>query len=173
MDVPNGEERLLTLVETDGWAADAISIATGCTVGNRRLRVLDFGKVAATFVDMRRDKAVRITPRSKIRIAAQRQVPYAKSRWHAQLEAYQVMSDVDLLEVQQVKLSIPLEKLLSKPGYRVICEVCGEEVINEREIVLGEAILCRGCAGQRYYCFIEHKGSPMAHQPDTLPRVSR
>jgi formylmethanofuran dehydrogenase subunit E len=61
------------------------------------------------------------------------------------------MPDAELLEVQPVSLSIPLEKLLSRPGYRVNCEVCGEEVINEREVVLNGAILCRACAGQSYY----------------------
>lgn len=151
LDLPNENNLLLTLVETDGCAADAVSVATGCTVGNRRLRVLDFGRVAATFVDVQCDKAIRITPRRGIRMAAQKQAPDAKSSWHAQLEAYQVMSDTDLLEVQQVELSIPLEKLLSKPGCKVICTACGEEIINEREVVLEEVILCRGCAGQSYY----------------------
>lgn len=155
LDMTNEDKRLLTLVETDGCAADAISVATGCTVGNRRLRVLDFGKVAATFLDMQRDKAIRIAPKKGIRSAAHEQAPYAKSRWHAQLEAYQVMSDADLLEVQQVELNIPLEKLLSKPGCRVICEVCGEEIINEREVVFEGTILCRGCAGYNYYCLKE------------------
>lgn len=170
-DMPNEDKRLLTLVEIDGCAADGVSAATGCTVGNRRLRVLDFGKVAATFVDMRCDKAIRIAPKRGIRAAAQKQAPDAKSRWHAQLEAYQVMSDADLLEVQQVELNIPLEKLLSKPGWRVICEVCGEEIINEREVVLEGTILCRGCAGQRYYRLTEQDGCPPDYQPGATSQV--
>jgi formylmethanofuran dehydrogenase subunit E len=158
LDVPNAGSDLLTLVETDGCAADGVSVATGCTVGNRRLRVLDFGKVAATFVDMRCDKAFRIAPRSDIRAAAQRLVPDAESRWHAQLKAYQVMPDTDLLSVQFVKLSISLEKLLSKPAYRVNCETCGEEIINERQITLEGKILCRACAGQSYYRLVAQGG---------------
>jgi formylmethanofuran dehydrogenase subunit E len=144
-------KHLLTLVETDGCAADAVSIATGCTVGNRRLRILDFGKIAATFVDVKNDRAIRIAPRAGIRAAAQLQVPGARSRWHAQLKAYQLMPDTELLDARPVSLSVPLEKLLSRPGYRVVCSVCGEEIINEREIVLNGEILCRGCAGQNYY----------------------
>ena len=151
LNVPNAGKRLISLIETDGCAADGVSAATGCTVGNRRLRIIDFGKVAAVFVDMRCDQAIRIIPRQGIRAAAQRQVPGAKSRWHAQLEAYQLMSDTDLLAVEQVRLSISLEELLSKPGIRVICDACGEEVLNEREVVLEGAILCRSCAGQSYY----------------------
>jgi formylmethanofuran dehydrogenase subunit E len=155
LDVPHADRRLLTVAETDGCAADGLSVATGCTVGNRRLRVLDFGKVAATFVDMSCDKAYRIAPRSGIRTAAQRLVPEAKSRWHAQLKAYQAMPDLDLLTVQQVELSISLEKLLSKPGYRINCEACGEEIINEREVNLGATVLCRACAGGSYYQLAE------------------
>ena len=171
LEMPNADKRLLILVETDGCAADAVSVATGCTVGNRRLRVLDFGKVAATFVDMRCDKAVRIAPKREIRAIAKRQAPDAKSRWHAQLEAYQVMSDADLLEVQQVELSIPLEKLLSKPGCRVNCEFCGEEIINEREVLLEGTILCRGCAGQSYYRLTEEDSCPLAYPPRALIQV--
>ncbi len=151
LDVPNAERRFVTLMETDGCAADGVSVATGCTVGNRRLRVLDFGKVAATFVDTKCAEAIRIVPRNCIRAEAQREVPDAESRWHAQLQAYQIMPDADLLAVQLVKLSISLEKLLSKPGHRVNCEACGEEIINEREVVLEGTLLCRACAGQSYY----------------------
>jgi formylmethanofuran dehydrogenase subunit E len=155
LDIPHADRRLLTLAETDGCAADGLSVATGCTVGNRRLRVLDFGKVAATFVDMRCEKSYRIAPRKGIRSTAQRLVPDAKSRWHAQLKAYQTIPELDLLTVQQVELSISLEKLLSKPGYRINCESCGEEIINEREVNLGETVLCRACAGQSYYQLAE------------------
>jgi formylmethanofuran dehydrogenase subunit E len=161
LDVPNAGNTLLTLMETDGCAADGVSVATGCTVGNRRLRVLDFGKVAATFVDMRCNKAIRIAPRGGIRSAAQKLAPDAESRWHAQLKAYQVMPDADLLTVQFVKLSIPLEKLLSKPAYRVNCEACGEEVINEREVTLEGRVLCRGCAGQSYYRSVSQDGGQL------------
>ena len=155
LDIPNTDKRLLTVAETDGCAADGLSVATGCTVGNRRLRVLDYGKVAATFVDMGLDTAIRIAPRNGIREAALRHSPQAESRWNAQLNAYQAMPDLNLLTVQQVKLSISLEKLLSKPGYRINCEACGEEIINEREVTLGGTVLCRSCAGQSYYQLAE------------------
>jgi len=151
LDLPSTDKRLITLMETDGCAADGVTAATGCTVGNRRLRIVDFGKVAATFVDKVSDHAVRIVPRNDIREIAQKQQPDAQSRWHAQLEAYQIMDDAELMEVQQVDLSISLEELLSKPGYRVNCNTCGEEIINQREVIFGEMQLCRACAGHGYY----------------------
>jgi len=98
LNLPNSGKRLISLIETDGCAADGVMAATGCTVGNRRLRIIDFGKVAATIVDTSCDQAIRIIPRHDIREAAQRLVPDAKSRWHAQLMAYQLMSNTDLLQ---------------------------------------------------------------------------
>lgn len=171
LNVPDEEKRLVTLVETDGCAADAISLASGCTVGNRRLRVLDFGKVAATFVDMKNDTAVRIVPRGEIRVISQSLFPEAKSRWHAQLKAYQLMLDTELLEMKPVMLSIPLEKLMSRPGYRVVCEVCGEEIINEREVILNGAILCRACAGQSYYRLSEEESFTIDNQACSVSTI--
>jgi hypothetical protein len=84
-----------------------------------------------------------------------------KPEWHAQLKAYKIITDSELLDVHQVSLSIPLEKLLSRPGYRVICETCGEEVINEREVILNGSTLCRGCAGQRYYRLTAQDNCPL------------
>jgi len=160
-EAPDQDKRFITLVETDGCAADGVSVATGCTVGNRRLMVLDFGKVAATFVEIQSCSAIRLIPRCGVREAAQRYAPDAKSRWNAQLQAYQVMPDEELLEVQKVKLKIPLEKLLSKPGSRVNCDTCGEEIINEREVVTGESVLCRACAGQSYYRLVGQEGAQL------------
>lgn len=164
LNIPDASKRLITLVETDGCAADGVSAATGCTVGNRRMRIIDYGKVAATFVDTKCHQAIRIVPRHGIREVAQKLVPDAKSRWHAQLEAYQKMSNTDLLTVKRVRLSISLEKLLSKPGIRVKCEACDEEVLNEREVVLEGAILCRACAGQSYYCLTSQESPKLIWQ---------
>ena len=151
LDLPQTDKRLLTFVEVDGCFADGIAAATGCTVGHRTLRVIDYGKVAATFVDTRSGDAVRIAPHPNVRQAAYNHAPKAQSRWHAQLEAYQIMPDAELLVAQPVALSISLTEIISRPGVRVNCELCGEEIINEREIVREGMILCRGCAEPAYY----------------------
>jgi formylmethanofuran dehydrogenase subunit E len=150
LEVPRDDKRLLTFVETDGCAADGVSVATGCRVGRRTLRVIDFGKVAATFVDTLTGCAVRIVPAQFCRELAWDYAPEAKNKWQAQLIGYQHMPDDDLLTVRQVALTVSLELLLSKPGYRVNCEVCGEEIINEREVAREGMILCRACAGEHY-----------------------
>ena len=77
--------------------------------------------------------------------------PQAESRWRAQLDGYKVMPDDALLAVQEVTLTFSLEALIGTEGYRVTCDACGEEIINQREVHVGERVLCRSCAGQTYY----------------------
>ena len=151
IDLPNAAKRLLVIVETDGCFADGISVATGCTVGARTLRLIDHGKVAAVFVDTKTDRAVRLIPSKTSRTLAREYAPIARSRWHAQLEAYQIMPDDELFDVQPVELTLSMEKLLSKPGRKAICERCGEEIINEREVIQEGRTLCRACAGDGYW----------------------
>jgi formylmethanofuran dehydrogenase subunit E len=151
LDVPQTDKRLLAFVETDGCAADGVAVATGCTVGHRTLRVIDYGKVAVTLVDSQTERAFRIAPSPHSRALALTYAPEARSRWQAQLLAYQIIPDDELLIAQPVTLRVSLEALLSKPGRRVICEACGEEIINEREVVHEGTVLCRACAGERYY----------------------
>lgn len=75
--------------------------------------------------------------------------------------------------MKPVMLSIPLEQLMSKPGYRVVCKVCGEEIINEREVILNGAILCRACAGQSYYRLKEEESFTIDHKIYEVPHDSR
>ncbi|MBI1880621.1 MAG: TraR/DksA C4-type zinc finger protein [Chloroflexi bacterium] len=151
LELPRQDKRLLTFVETDGCAADGLAVATGCRVGRRTLRVIDFGKVAATFVDTDTRRAVRVVPRASIRERAWVYAPAAETKWQAQLLGYQRMPETELLLAQEVELTFSLGELLSRPGCRAICQVCGEEIINEREILQNGLTLCRACAGQSYY----------------------
>ncbi|MEJ2560423.1 MAG: FmdE family protein [Anaerolineae bacterium] len=151
LDVPRTDKRLRVFVETDGCGAGGISVVTGCSVGRRTLRVLDFGKLAATLVDTQTGQAVRVVPRPGIRETAWRYAPMAPNRWKAQLEGYQVMPEGELLLAQPVTLTGPLEQLIGRPGLRAVCEACGEEIMNGREVVREEMVLCRACAGEAYY----------------------
>jgi formylmethanofuran dehydrogenase subunit E len=148
---PQSNKRLIVFVETDGCAADGIATGSGCTVGHRTLRVIDYGKVAATFVDSETEQAVRIAPHPEARQTALIYQPDAKSHWQAQLYGYQIMPDSELLIARPVQLTFSLQQLLSKPGKRVTCSVCGEEIINEREVFQDGRLMCRACAGDCYY----------------------
>lgn len=151
LDLLQSDKRLLAFAETDGCFADGVSAATGCYVGRRTLRVEDFGKTAATFVDTCNERAVRIAPRHDIRELAKQYAPDARNRWETQLFGYQLMPNEDLLDFKWVTLRVPVAVLIGRAGVRINCEACGEEIINQREVIWESKILCRACAGQSYY----------------------
>jgi formylmethanofuran dehydrogenase subunit E len=154
LDLPQSDKRLLTIVETDGCGADGMAVATGCWVGRRTMRVEDYGKVAASFVDTLTHQAVRIVPRTQARQLACEYAPEAHSNWEAQLVGYQRMPAKELLVAQAVQLKTPIEQIISRAGVRVICASCGEEIMNEREVVREGLVLCKSCAGSSYYSIV-------------------
>ncbi len=151
LDLPQKNKRLYAFVETDGCFADGVMVATGCSLGHRTMHLMDYGKVAATFVDTKTGRAVRIAPNALSRERAAALMPDAKSRWHAQLEAYQTMPCEDLLQAREVALTVSLEALISRPGVRVTCSHCGEEILNEREMIVAGEVVCQSCAGNSYW----------------------
>lgn len=151
LDLPQRDKRLFAFLETDGCTVDGVSAATGCSIGRRTMRVIDFGKVAATFVDRQAGRALRIHPHPAARERGLALLPHAESRWHAQQQAYQTMPDGELLVAQPVSLEVDLDAIISRPGPRVTCAECGEEVINEREVRRDGRVVCRACAGEAYY----------------------
>lgn len=164
LELPQSAKRLVTISETDGCAADGIAVATGCRVGRRTLYVFDFGKVAATFVDTATGQAIRIKPGAVCRQRAPDYAPDAQSRWEAYLLGYQRMPEAELLDAQEVTLTLSLQQLLGQKDYRVTCEACGEEIINRREVLHDGIVLCRACAGARYYA----TGSDLTVRPLVL-----
>ncbi len=175
LDLPQTGKRLFTIVETDGCAVDGIAVATNCWVGRRTLRIKDYGKVAATFVDTLTGQAVRIVPRAQARESARTCAPEARSRWEAQLLGYQRMPAEDLLSVQAVQLCTPVERIISRTGRRVVCASCGEEIMNEREIVNEGMALCRNCAGPSYYSIVADFAIPIMRvsEPVDIPKPGR
>lgn len=151
LPLPQADKRLFAFVETDGCFADGVSVAAGCWLGRRTLRLVDYGKVAATFVDTATGKALRVSPELSARRIALEYAPGEPDSWHAQLAAYRVMPTSELLRVEEVCLTMSLEEIISQPGLRVTCEECGEEVMNAREVLVGGRTLCRKCAGRDSY----------------------
>lgn len=158
LELPRKDKRLFVFVETDGCGLDGIAVATGTNPGRRTMTVKDYGKVAATFVDTKQGDAVRIVPRAGVRTAARNYAPEARNRWTAQLEGYQLMPPHELLLAEPVQLAIDLERLISRAGVRVNCEICGEEILNEREVLRAGSVLCRPCAGDSYFERISYAG---------------
>ena len=151
IDTPITKQAGLVILETDGCFADGIEAACGATVGHRTLRVNDLGKIAATFVDVRSGRAIRFSPRLDVRLRARLYASGEERRYFAQLRGYQVMPANELFRVQDVVLDPPLYTLLSVPNARAVCAACGEEIINERQVVIDGLTLCRTCAHSGYY----------------------
>jgi len=151
LDLPQTDKRLVAFVESDGCFSDGLAVATGCWVGRRTMRVEDLGKVAAVFVDTRTGMTLRIHPRLDVRARAAAFAPEARNRWEAQLLGYQRMPDDMLFAVRPVRLTRSIEEIMSRPGLRVTCAVCGEEIINGREVPGVDGPTCRTCAGEAYY----------------------
>jgi formylmethanofuran dehydrogenase subunit E len=144
-------KRLITFVEVDRCATDAVALVTGCRLGKRTLKFFDFGKVAATFLDLETKRAVRIVARDDARAKAARMFPALGDSHRQQLEAYKVMDEADLFRVEWVEVKFGPEDLPGRPRQRVVCARCGEGVNDGRERRAGAQVLCRSCAGESYY----------------------
>jgi len=147
----NDRKRLITFVEIDRCATDAVAVVTGCRLGKRALKFRDWGKVAATFVDVSNGKAIRIAVKDSSKALARRMHPELGNLNEQQMLAYSEMTDDDLFTTQWVKVQLPPEEFPGYKGERVVCEQCGEGINFRREVTRDGKILCRACAGESYY----------------------
>jgi len=142
IDDPQKYRDLIVYVEMDRCASDAVSIAAGVTLGKRRLKWVDYGKLAATFVDLATGRAIRIAPRPE--------VPHAGSDTDP-LEFWNDWTDEQLFTCTEVRLVVPQEDQPGRPVRRAVCARCGEEVQDARDVVVDGETLCRACAFGAYY----------------------
>lgn len=150
---PHGADRkrLVTFIEIDRCMTDAIGVVTGCRLGKRALKFRDWGKVAATFVDLANHRAVRLAARESSRALARQMHPEIESKNRQQMLAYRELPDDALFDLQWVKVTLPPEELPGYKGERIMCARCGEGINFRREVQRGQEILCRACAGESYY----------------------
>ncbi len=150
---PQGKDRkrLVTFVEIDRCATDAVAVVTGCRLGKRALKFRDWGKVAATFVDTATGKAVRVAAKESSKGLARSMYPEIANKNQQQMRAYREIPDRDLFEVQWVKVDLPPEEFPGYKGERVVCEQCGEGINFKREVHRDRRVLCRACAGESYF----------------------
>jgi formylmethanofuran dehydrogenase subunit E len=153
LEDPAGRDRkrLVTFVEIDRCATDAVPIVTGCRLGKRALKFRDFGKVAATFCDVKQDRAVRVVARETSKQRARELYPDIADKNQQQMRAYREMPDEDLFSIQWVRVALGPEEFPGYKGERRVCEVCGEGINFRREVVRDGRVLCKACAGERYY----------------------
>jgi formylmethanofuran dehydrogenase subunit E len=146
-------KRLITYVEIDRCASDAISLVTGCRLGKRSLKFRDWGKMATTFVDLAADRAIRIAALDSSRQLADRLYPEIESSGQRQIKAYRNLADQDLFSEQWVRVKIAPSDLPGHKNQRVSCVRCGEGISFDRFSVVGGEQLCLGCAdpSERYW----------------------
>jgi formylmethanofuran dehydrogenase subunit E len=143
-------KRIVTYVEIDRCVTDAVALVAGCRLGKRALKFLDWGKVAATFVDLKTGRAVRIAAKESSKQRAREMFPEMEKEI-GQQQAYRVLSDAELFVRQSVRVEVPPEDLPGFKGPRVVCAQCGEGINFKREVLISGRALCRACAGARYY----------------------
>jgi formylmethanofuran dehydrogenase subunit E len=148
---PKSSKRLVTFVETDRCGADAIQTVTGCSLGKRTLKFVDYGKLAATFLDTETGRAVRVAALGSARTAALRFAPEASDAHEAQLRAYKALPNDELFAVTEVRVELSKEDMPGRPQRRVTCEACREEVNDSRDVSADGQTLCRACSGGAYY----------------------
>lgn len=167
IDEPKGCKKLLVFVEIDRCATDALQTVTGCSLGKRTLKFLDYGKMAATFVNTETQHAVRVLAKDDARELARLYAPGAASPGEAQKQTYAAMSEEQLFSIQPARINIAEENMPGFRGVRVACEECGEGINLRREIHMEEKTLCIPCAESRRRSSNDHSGS----RPETKPPV--
>lgn len=143
-------KRLVTYVEIDRCVTDAVALVANCRLGKRALKFYDWGKVAATFVDLQTGRAVRIAAKESSKQKAREMFPELDKE-AGQQQAYRAMPEDELFDKQWVRVEVRPEDLPGFKGPRVVCVQCGEGINFKREVVVEGRILCRACAGQSYY----------------------
>jgi len=150
---PKGADRkqIIVFVEMDRCATDAVQSVTGCSLGRRTMKFLDYGKMAATFLNLKTNKAVRVVAREDSRQKAEDRFPTSENKYTAQLESYKIMPDDELFDVMEVTVKVAPEDMPGRPMRRVQCDSCGEHVQDMREVYQDGGILCVPCARGGYY----------------------
>ena len=155
IEEPRGKDRkrLVTYIEIDRCATDAIGVVTGCRLGKRALKFRDWGKMAATFVDLASNRAIRISAKESSKALARQMYPDIENKNQQQMRAYRELNDSDLFDEQWVRVIIEPKEFPGFKGERIACDVCGEGINYDRFIRRDGQTLCLSCATpeERYY----------------------
>ena len=155
IEEPRGRDRkrLVTFVEIDRCATDAIGVVTGCRLGKRALKFRDWGKMAATFIDLEAQRAIRIVARESSKDLARQLHPEMENKNLQQMAAYRELRDEDLFQEQWVTVKLDPKEFPGYKGLRVVCRECGEGINYDRFVEREGETLCLSCAEpeERYY----------------------
>ena len=145
LDPDVNPKNIYVFVECDRCPADSIGIVTGTRVGKRTYRAMDFGKIAATFVNLDTKEAVRIWRHTRRHPAEGEDM----------ITFYENLPDDEIFRIQRVNVDLKPCDLPGPPVEIQICENCGEDITDSRHVVKDGKILCKACAGGSYYTVLE------------------
>jgi len=153
IDDPKGKDRknIIVFVEIDRCATDAVQSATGCSLGHRTMKFMDYGKMAVTFLNLKTGYAVRVIAKEESKQKAKEYFSDIENKYAAQIEGYKIMPDAELFDVMEVKVIVKPEDMPGRPLSRVRCETCREHIQDAREVSRGGKIFCKSCADAGYY----------------------
>ena len=154
LDDPQGRDqikKLIVYVEMDRCTGDAVAHVTGAKLGRRSLKFVDYGIMAATFLNLETNNAYRILSTEEARDLAPVYAPEIPEKYQQQLQAYKRMEDIVLFKVQQVEVPLSEFDLPGPTRRKVSCNLCGQVVRDHREVVVNGSLLCRPCAHGAYF----------------------
>lgn len=155
IDDPRGRDRkrLVTFIEIDRCATDAIGVVTGCRLGKRALKFRDWGKMAATFIDLPSGRALRIAAKESSKARARELYPEIENKNQQQMRAYREMPDEELFSEEWVEVALDAKEFPGYKGERIACDDCGEGINYDRFVRRDGKTLCLACAApeERYY----------------------
>ncbi len=159
-------KQLFIYMEIGHCAADGVIAVTNASLTNGLMKLIDYGKLAATFVHLPTNRAVRVRENQSSRALAVQMMSHLNSSWEAQQQAYQFISDEQLLYWDEVRLSVPPPKILKK--HAVTCAICGDKVHEHCEVVMDGQTLCKPCAYGTYYALSEEANSTLCPLPHPI-----
>lgn len=166
-------KKLIVYVEMDRCTADAVAHVTGVKLGRRSLKFMDYGIMAATFVNLETGHAFRVISTEEARSLSAVYAPEVAGKYPQQLSAYKRMPDSVLFRVQQVDVSISEFDLPGPTRCKLACAQCGQVVRDHREVVKDGQVLCRPCAGSVYFSNAREVTWPqMNWKPGSSPSIA-
>jgi len=157
-------KRLIVFVEMDRCTGDAVAHTTGVKLGRRSLKFVDYGIMAATFIDLMTGKAFRVVSTEESRDLAALYAPCEADRRRQQLHAYKVMPDAVMFRVQEVEVNLSEFDLPGPTRRKVACDECGQVVRDGREVMREGRSYCRPCAQGAYFRKPREIAWPDMHQ---------
>jgi formylmethanofuran dehydrogenase subunit E len=167
IDEPRGCKKLIVYAEIDRCATDAVQAVTGCSLGKRTLKYLDYGKMAITFLNTETGRAVRVLAKDDARKLVPLYVQDSTNLRDAQKQAYRIMPEEALFAAKSVTIKVPAQEMPGYRGKRVECAECGEGINFNREVELGGRVLCIPCSHEEL-CSNGHGSAAKTANPKVL-----